>query len=796
MKRPITVKKSFSSLLSFLLVLTLLLCGSILPNAFAAGSLFAGVEDKQVVENTVFNLLQGVTATDADGAQLPVEVTNVINKSDPSYVYDGNPNITIGSAGNIYQVEYTAYSGNSEKHTAERTIVSITASGSAESHEESINYTSSAGNSIPIIFENGLHYAEDPAYPNERIILYCMNNKLAWPHATPDHPNVPDYSEGYLTPDKFQSVEDYETCLHRLKKLLFAGYPYNGERLYKIISTEEQHTPTEQEFNEMLILPPQLKTAFPYLAHYRFTLDDVDNPQYFELLTRFMGEVMKLRPDKETPNGLHYDDITAMPFYKAVNALTYGGVHSTKKDVLEYFSAIYSDSYFVTEEQAYNATQLAVWRLLNAYGIEHNDITSLESNQLAQILWLYSLHGDLLTREPDENEIRIEGDLTFTYNSKDGLWHSGTLKIIEPPSYNGLYELMLPKGVTALCEGLTYVYGNEPYELVSRQKPTSTSKFAVKAHIDWLKDMKQYSPVNSQDFQHMIGAVIKKKSIAKVIPYNAQEDGCLQISKAVIGNSQNQQEPFYFVLELSDKSCNGLYGDLEFHNGIAEFTLKNAQTITAQHLPVGISYKIMEVDADGYRVEATNAEGTITSGDPIEVLFTNTKLNSLLLSKTVEGEMGDKTKRFTFTIGLKDSAGAPLNGSFPYFIDMQSNGEKMIGDYIESGTLVFQDGAATVHLSHDQQIHINDIPYGTHYSITEAEANQDGYTTSFNGSGQTGTLDESQEVHVVNRKEYVPETGVRDAGSTGITVLLCVAAIGLCIPVLYEIVRKKRFLNR
>ena len=91
---------------------------------------------------------------------------------------------------------------------------------------------------LPIIFEGGIHYIEDPAYPGEKITLFCMNNERHWPHHTEDMGDVqvPEYTEGYLTPGKFDSEADYKECMRRLSKLLYAGYPYNGERLYKTAS--------------------------------------------------------------------------------------------------------------------------------------------------------------------------------------------------------------------------------------------------------------------------------------------------------------------------------------------------------------------------------------------------------------------------------------------------------------------------------------------------------------------------------------------------------------------------------
>lgn len=71
-----------------------------------------------------------------------------------------------------------------------------------------------AGNLTDIQYDSplGIHYVEDPAYPGEPIVLYCMNNQRAWLHGM-DGVNPPAYLQGYLTPDMFDSPQQYEECM-------------------------------------------------------------------------------------------------------------------------------------------------------------------------------------------------------------------------------------------------------------------------------------------------------------------------------------------------------------------------------------------------------------------------------------------------------------------------------------------------------------------------------------------------------------------------------------------------------
>ena len=799
------------------IVMLLLIVSMVLPmgtfNARAETNILQGIEPLTIQENQMIDLLQGVSAISPTGEQLNVAIENISSESDETYQYDGTA--FLEAKGSPYSVRYKATSATNEESyfsTREITVVPQESSsedtqvdlsdGTNEKTEEQtadlsdgVNEKSeeifsdgiskaseTGGSGLPIIYENGTHYIEDPEYPNEKITLFCMNNKLHWPHHTNDMGNekVPNYTEGYLTQENFSSPEDYAECMRRLSKLLYAGYPYNGERLYKIVENEGLYTPTEAEFNEMLIAPPVLQKAFPYLGHHAFTYQDWvgQNEEHLNELADFIGSVRKLYPNGSTENGLTYSDITAMPFYKASLSM----LNATDKDnPLTVFAYFYPGSYFVTEEQAYNATQKAVWRLLYSYNIPDNDISNLNDTQLGQILYTYSERGGLLNYEPSLNDIHLSGSLKFRYNPKDGLWHSGVLQVIEPSEYHGIYHLELPRGMTALCDNLSYVYGNEEYELVSDHEPTAEETFGIRAEFIWLKEFKQYSPnpdieVNGKKFQHMVGAVIRNKKISANVPVGVNKVGALSITKSVIGE-ENCQEAFEFELRLPyHTSINGLYGDLEFHNGVANFSLKDKETKIATNLPEGAMYEVIEYETKRYQVGMTNNKGEILKDVTTTVTFTNTKCPDLSLTKIVTGEAGDKTKLFTFVIELTDKDGNPVNGDYEYKGSVKEGTENETTTP-DNGMLTFNNGKAEIALAHGQQITLLNLPPNVTYKVTEKEANQEHYTTTYNGKKESaeGVLNDDHSVEVVNNKEFVPDTGVTDINNHSISVGVIIA---------------------
>ena len=90
------------------------------------------------------------------------------------------------------------------------------------------------------------------------------------------------------------------------------------------------------------------------------------------------------------------------------------------------------------------------------------------------------------------------------------------------------------------------------------------------------------------------------------------------------------------------------------------------------------------------------------------------KHGDLTVTKTVDGTAGDTSKAFNFTVTLKDTS---VNGMF--------------------GDMTFTAGKATFSLKHGESKTAKDLPAGITYTVTEAEADQDGYTTTAaNASGR------------------------------------------------------------
>lgn len=110
-----------------------------------------------------------------------------------------------------------------------------------------------------------------------------------------------------------------------------------------------------------------------------------------------------------------------------------------------------------------------------------------------------------------------------------------------------------------------------------------------------------------------------------------------------------------------------------------------------------------------------------------DVTITNTQCyGDLTVSKTVTGNQGDTKKDFTFTVELSDIS---VDGTY--------------------GDMVFENGMATFTLKHNGRMTAEQLPAGISYTVTEAEADQDGYTTI--ATGDTGRISST----IIAKAEFV-----------------------------------------
>ena len=108
---------------------------------------------------------------------------------------------------------------------------------------------------------------------------------------------------------------------------------------------------------------------------------------------------------------------------------------------------------------------------------------------------------------------------------------------------------------------------------------------------------------------------------------------------------------------------------------------------------------------------------------------------NLTVSKTVTGNAGDTSKEFHFTVKMD----TPINGTY--------------------GDMSFTDGTALLTLKHNEKRTATGLPADVHYEVTEAEANQNGYTTTAENASGIIVKDTTVVASFTNNKNSNPSGG-------------------------------------
>lgn len=282
----------------------------------------------------------------------------------------------------------------------------------------------------------------------------------------------------------------------------------------------------------MLVPSADVLKAFPELKGHTFTLASLKDKSgaNYKALVKFNQEVIKMvsggtAAEKETGKA-----IQQKPFFKAANSVVSCSDYGLT--ATEYYSAVNGKAHFVTEEQAVEGTQHAVWLTLNDYGIEGNNLTASAANALGNVLYEYAKTDKVLKTEPKSSNVSFEGDTTFRKDETSGKWETGWIKLTEAEDYDGEYSLQLPTGI--VLEKKTKntemtIQSGEEFRLVSEEKPSEDASITASAKVQWLQEMKQYRPaqevtVNGKKFQRMIGAMVETAPLQATLSYSVKEE--------------------------------------------------------------------------------------------------------------------------------------------------------------------------------------------------------------------------------------------------------------------------------
>lgn len=209
--------------------------------------------------------------------------------------------------------------------------------------------------------------------------------------------------------------------------------------------------------------------------------------------------------------------------------------------------------------------------------------------------------------------------------------------------------------------------------------------------------------------------------------------------------------------------------------GVYEYTLKEVDNKTAGVAYYSDNIRLVVTVINGengkLRIAAVHVESEGAKSDT----FPNTySAGSLKVTKTVEGNLGDKDKYFEFKVKLTGETGKTYADSFA----VSGGSNKANPTSIKLGE------ETTFLLKHGDTITIANLPYGVKYTVTETAA--ESYTTE--KTGADGTISAADQIAAfTNTKDGSIDTGVVLNNMPYILVLAVLAA-GVAV----FIIRKRR----
>lgn len=170
--------------------------------------------------------------------------------------------------------------------------------------------------------------------------------------------------------------------------------------------------------------------------------------------------------------------------------------------------------------------------------------------------------------------------------------------------------------------------------------------------------------------------------------------------------------------EVNENTWSLVYENLPRFNGEG---VRYQYRITEDGVPVGYEKK-----------DSANTDPT--QGYALE----NIQRGALKISKQVSGNSGETGRSFRFTVTLTGASLAGTPAADVTGISYTAAFTSAAGTVTEK-QLAFTGGVSeTITLKHGESVIISGLPAGLSYSVTETEANTEGYTTT--GSGWTGTI--------------------------------------------------------
>lgn len=247
------------------------------------------------------------------------------------------------------------------------------------------------------------------------------------------------------------------------------------------------------------------------------------------------------------------------------------------------------------------------------------------------------------------------------------------------------------------------------------------------------------------------------------------------------------KKPYTGTYDLYDEN-GGLIGENQTASEEGILTLKAGQYAIITGLMGGNKITVQETEYGGRKAPDYTMTGPL-AGEPVvtennisgiakegkelgtnatvQVTVTNYPLPGLTVSKTVNGNMGDRNREFDFTVQAQNSKGQPVSVDGTYEGILVQNGQ--------------------FKLKHGQSLVIPELPYGVTCTVTESIPEEEGYTTTVKVDGGEEKSSKTVTVEKMNTAAVIDFTNTKTLNvPTGIftdnlpyLMMLAMAAIGL-----------------
>ena len=265
------------------------------------------------------------------------------------------------------------------------------------------------------------------------------------------------------------------------------------------------------------------------------------------------------------------------------------------------------------------------------------------------------------------------------------------------------------------------------------------------------------------------GAVILPQNLNASLTTYGAETGNFAFENITINGEGTGQKTYQFLI-VEDRPADATEESGYLSGGIVYDPHEAIATVTVtlnndNHYEATVTYSNSGAPS---QTDAANANAAA---------FTNVGAYDLTIEKRVTGEMGDRDKPFTFQISVPSMANKTVSYTGGTWKGAPADVQPPSGDSLALN----EKGEATFTLSHGQTITIHGLPVGTTYTITEPDAQADGYTVTASGADAkmsrdascSGTLNQETTVTFTNQKATAVPTGLRLDALPWLLALLC-----------------------